>query len=226
MLELVVVDREVEPTSPKTQGFVFPSNMVLTNFLEQVATTSEKAELLPALGANKATLEQWKRAIEIVIKRTVLTEPFIGGCLARLCPCCLSPTVARLAICISCHTTLYSKGRLYRHKVPEPLMTEQEKAREKVELEEIEKAAKDAEHTATEDEGEEEEEADEAEGVIHADVEMQTDGKIPEYQAWAFEEDYTNVPSPELPRSPRTPSCTFQPGTWTQNQHWVSTSTT
>jgi hypothetical protein len=74
-------------------------------------------------------------------------------------------------------------------------MTEQEKAYERAELEEIERAAKEAEHTATEDEGEEDEEPEEDEGVIHPDVEKQTDGHVPDYQAWAFEEDYTQRPN-------------------------------
>ena len=169
-----------------------PSNWVVVNFLEQVATASEKAELLPALGAETATWEQWKRSIEIIIKRTVLSEPYIGGCLARLCPCCLAPTLARLAICISCHTTLFSTGRLYRRKRVEQPMSEKDKARERAEIEEIEKAAKEAETTATDDD--EGDETDDAEGIVAPDVEKQADGNIPDYQAWAFEEDYAQRP--------------------------------
>mgnify|MGYP001815185867 CR=1 FL=1 len=83
--------------------------------LEPLANLEERKDLLLKMRGGTATNDEKACAIKIITQAFSPEDDRIGGCRTRLCPSCLEPTIARLAICICCHAEQYSVGYVLRN---------------------------------------------------------------------------------------------------------------
>ena len=187
--------------------------------LEPLANTEERKDLLLKTREGSAANDEKARAIKVITQAFSPEDDRIGGCKVRLCPSCLEPTIARLAICICCHAEQYSVGYILRNAKNDNVEVDEETRKEEEEETFAQEKANVEDTPDEEDQGVPGDAASDVGAADNADTVPGEDdpesqaqgGDVPEYQKWAFKDhtfgEWTTFEEPEYTMMYTTARC-------------------